>query len=324
MLKIVGKSYLNKIYSYFNHGPLVKILIVVLCAISLLSKQGQELGLKCNKSTHYNNKEKSFPQLSQIILMGQSLGSGDDAFPVVTNKDTHWGNFQFSRGVHTWREQDSDYGQSPWLRPKSDFNLVPIIGGERATSTGETIASGLVDSLKAQLSTKTDAHFLFSFAGQGSKRLRDLDKFHDEATDHRSGRRTPGGYYKTTIDDVRRAYVLAQACHCTYGVVAMTWMQGEKNNDRRLDDWTPPLDRNSFLKAYADELIAYKNNLNSDIMAIDGQKNRIPMFSYQTWGAISGQAQLMASDKDHEIFIVSPTYYMYSAINSIKWLLKTI
>jgi hypothetical protein len=42
------------------------------------------------------------------------------------------------------------------------------------------------------------------------------------------------------------------------------------------------------------------------------------MFSYQTLDAISGQAQLLASDVDPEIYVVSPTYYMYSALNSIN------
>lgn len=111
-------------------------------------------------------------QLSHIIHMGQSLGSGDDAFPLVTTSDTGFGNFQFARGVHTWREQDTAYGQSPQLRPDSDFALVPIIAGERATSTGETMASGLVDTFKASINPAIDTRFLFSFSGVGSKRLR--------------------------------------------------------------------------------------------------------------------------------------------------------
>lgn len=259
-----------------------------------------------------------FAQLSHIVHMGQSLGSGDDAFPLVTTADTGFGNFQFTRGVHTWREQDTAYGQSPQLRPDSDFSLVPIIAGEPATSTGETIASGLVDTLKASISPAIDTRFLFSFSGTGSKRLRDLDKDHDDTTDPRSGRQTPGGFYKTSIDDVRRAKAQATARGWSYEVTAITWMQGEKNNDLRLSDWTTPLDRQSFLTAYSDDLIALKNEWNTDIRAITGQSKRIPLFSYQTWGAISGQAQLLASDKDPEIFVVSPTYYMNSAENSVN------
>lgn len=275
-----------------------------------------------------NNRSENKPKLAHIIGSGQSLGSGDDAFPLVTLKDTGYGNFQFSRGVHTWREQDTTYGQSPWLRPDSDFNLVPIVAGERATSTGETIASGLVDTLKTTIDKTIDTRFLFSFSGIGSKRLRDLDKDHDDTTDPRSGRQTPGGFYKTSIDDVRRAKAQADSRKWSYEVTALTWMQGEKNNDLRLSDWTTSLDRFSFLTAYSDDLIALKNEWNKDIKAITGQVKRISLFSYQTGaGKIegtlismfnTGQAQLLASDKDSEIYIVSPTYYMYSAENSIN------
>jgi hypothetical protein len=250
--------------------------------------------------------------------MGQSLGSGDDAFPLVTTADTGYGNFQFFRGVHTWREYEVAYGQHPEQRLDSDFTLTPILGGDRPTSTGETIASGLVDSLKASLDERFNTRFLFSFSGIGSKRLRDLDKDHDATTDPRSLRPTPGGFYKTSIDDVKRAKVQAAAKGWTYGVAAITWMQGEKNDDQRLEDWSAPLARATFLQSYAADLINLKNEYNIDIQSITGQTTRIPMFSYQTRGSVSGQAQLLASDLDSEIFIVSPTYYMYSAINSVN------
>jgi hypothetical protein len=262
-------------------------------------------------------------QLVHILHMGQSLGSGDDAFPVVTTTDAGFGNFQFRRGVHTWHLNQPAYCSAPQTRPASDFELVPIIGGEIATSTGETIASGLADSLKHSTGFGDNTHYLFSFEGVGDKRLRDLDKLHDDTTDSRSSDPTPGGFYKTSIDDVRRARALADANGWSYQVSAITWMQGEKNNDQRLDDWDAPLDRDSFLTAYAQDLITLKNNWNSDILPITMQSNRIPLFSYQTQYAITGQAQLLASDMDPEIHIVGPTYYMYSAINSINPLTDT-
>ncbi|HWS66629.1 MAG TPA: hypothetical protein VN325_28040 [Steroidobacteraceae bacterium] len=248
--------------------------------------------------------------------MGQSLASGEDAFPVVTLADTGHGNFQFERGVHTWRQDEPGYCVAPETRPSGEFAFVPIVGGERVTKTGETIASGLVDSLKHSLGAGTETGFLFSYAGTGNKRLRDLDKRHDDTTDPRSMDPTPGGFYKTSIDDVRRVKAQADAKGWTYEVSAITWLQGEKNDDLRLDDWAAPLDRASFLAAYARDLIVLKNDLNSDILPITKQPRRIPVFSYQTLDAISGQAQLLASDLDPEIYVVSPTYYMDSAINS--------
>lgn len=269
-----------------------------------------------------------FAQLSHIICMGQSIGSGDDAFPLVTIKDTGYGNYQFSRGVHTWREQDTSYCQSPWLRPDKDFNLVPIVAGERATSTGETMASGLVDTLKIVSCASNDVHFLFTFSGAGSKRLRDLDRDHDDTTDRRSARQTSGGFYKTTIDDVKRAKVQANLNGMSYEVAAITWVQGEKNNDGRLSDWSEQLDRSRFLEEYANDLIKLKNQLNSDVRLITKQTKNIPLFTYQTGVGktsdflnstfYSGESQIIASDKDSEIFVVSPTYYMISAENSVN------
>lgn len=201
---------------------------------------------------------------------------------------------------------------------RQSIQLVPIIGGEVATQTGETIASGLVDSLKQSMGVGADTAFIFSYAGVGNTRLRDLDKRHDDTTDPRSLDPTPGGFYKTSIDDVKRAQGQATSNGWTYEVSAITWMQGEKNNDLRLDDWDAPLDRATFLTAYAQDLIDLKNDWNVDILAITNQTNRIPLFSYQTLDAISGQAQLVASDMDPEIYVVSPTYYMFSAINSVN------
>jgi hypothetical protein len=257
-------------------------------------------------------------QLVHILHMGQSLADGEDAFPVVTVAPTRHGNFQFKRGVHTWRIQQPHYCVDPEARPDDDFELVPIVGGEIATVTGETIASGLADSLALSIGEQSAPHFLVSYSDTGNKRLRDLDKRHDDTTDPRSVDPTPGGFYRTSIDDVRRAKAQADTNHWTYKVSAVTWMQGEKNNDLRLDDWDVPLDRTSFLLAYAQDLIVLKNDLNADILQITRQSRRIPLFTYQTLDAISGQAQLLASDMDPEIYVVSPTYYMFSAINSVN------
>jgi hypothetical protein len=262
-------------------------------------------------------------QLLHIISMGQSIGSGDDSFPVVTTANTGYGNFQFRRGVHTWHLNQPADCAAPQTRPASDFELTPIVAGEIATLTGETIASGVVDSLKRSAGLGANTHILFSFEGVGDKRLRDLDKLHDDTTDPRSLDPTPGGFYKTSIDDVRRAKLQADSNGWTYEVSAITWMQGEKNNDQRLDDWDSPLDYASFLSAYAQDLITLKNDWNADILPITMQMHRIPLFSYQTVYSIAGQAQLLASDLDPEIYVVSPTYYMYSALNSFNPLTGT-
>jgi hypothetical protein len=250
--------------------------------------------------------------------MGQSLGSGEEAFPVVTTADTGFENYQFRRGVHTWRPSEPDNCANPERRRGNDFALVPIIGGEQATHTGETIASGLVDSLKAARDRPADLHYLFSYAGVGNTRLRDLDKRHDDTTDPRALRPTPGGFYRTSIDDVRRGAAQAAMRGWQFEVGAITWMQGERNEDLRLNDWSEPLPREAFLEAYAEDLIALKNDWNDDIRAITQQSSRIHLFTYQTRGSTTGQAQLLAADTDPEIHLTSPTYYMMSAVNSLN------
>lgn len=261
------------------------------------------------------SSDGDFAQLSHIVMMGQSLASGEESFPILTTQDTGFGSVQFKRGIHTWREEEGEYCLSPEKRPATDFNLVPIIAGEPGTATGETIASGMADQLKVW--TNTSARFLVSYSGQGARRLRDLDKRHDDASDPRNNRQTMGGHYRTGIDDVRRAQAQAEKLGLSYAVSALTWMQGEaETGDYRINDWTPPLQRQALLETYASDLINLKEDWNNDVRAITGQSRRIPMFTYQTRGAVSGQAQLIAAERDPEVVMVSPTYYMYSALNS--------
>lgn len=257
------------------------------------------------------------PQLAQIVHMGQSLGQGAEAFPVITVADTGLGNLQFARGVVTWREHETAYCRAPQTRPDSDFALTAIAGGDAASGSGETIASGLADGFKSRL-PGVDTRFLVTYAGQGGRRLRDLDKRHADASDPRSARPTAGGHYLTSIDDVRRARTQATGRGWSHRVVALTWMQGEAENDYKVNDWTAPLPYAQLIDTYATDLINLKNDWNADIGAITGQSGRIPMFVYQTYGAVTGQAQLLATDRDPDIMMVAPTYMMATSLDSAQ------
>jgi hypothetical protein len=260
-------------------------------------------------------KSSVFPQLAHIVTMGQSLGAGAESFPILSTRDTGYGNLQFSRGRVTWREQEPVYCGAPELRPAADFAFVPLIGGDIYSQSGESISNGMADHLKSAIGA-VDTRFLVSYAGQGARRLRELDKRHAYASDARTTRRTAGGHYITSIDDVRRGKSEADKKGWSYGVPAITWMQGEAENDYRSEDWTAPLSRVALMDTYANDLINLKNDWNEDILAITGQKNRIPLFTYQTYGALTGQAQLVASDRDPEIIVTTPTYYTSSSLNS--------
>ena len=145
-------------------------------------------------------------------MMGQSLCEGAESLPVVTAKDAGWGNYSFARGVRTWKADDN--AATPEKRPDEQFTFIPL----KATmegGLGETIANGMADTLKAQLVMGDDVgraaknaapHFLVAYAGQGGRQIQELSSA-DLSTDPRTpeSRRHGGGYYKTSLDDARRA-----------------------------------------------------------------------------------------------------------------------
>ncbi len=248
-------------------------------------------------------------EVLHVVHTGQSNAAGDDAYPVVSPTPTAYGNLQFARGMFTWT------GPHPELRAASDFAFVGLHSVDLNNGNGELIANGLADQYTA--TTGTPASILFSFAGQGSKRLREIS-IQDEAADPRALNRTEGGYYRTMVDDVRRAKAQAERIGATYSVLAATIMQGEKNNDQTVSDWIDPMPLDTFTAVYAQDLIDLKDAFNVDVQKITGQTRRVPLYTYQTCIAISGQAQLLAATLDPEIVLVSPSYYMAPA-STVTW-----
>jgi hypothetical protein len=264
-----------------------------------------------------------------LWMMGQSLCEGAESLPVVTTKDTGWGNYSFARGVRTWKYGDN--AATPEKRPDEQFAFVPL----KATiegGLGETIANGMADGLKETLiqqghqqSNRTPhqnlpPHFLVAYAGQGGRQIQELSSA-DLSTDSRTpeNRRHGGGYYKTSLDDARRAMKQAAAMQKKFAIVALCWMQGEANGGPtgglKPTRWDEELPRPQAQEWYRDQLIAYRKQWSRDLGAITRQGNEIPMFTYQTLGP-AGEAQLMAADKDASIHMVGPHYAMPSAINS--------
>ena len=249
--------------------------------------------------------------VNHVVHLGQSLGAGVQSLPLVTDSITGYGNLKFAMGTHTW--SGMYYPDQPHLRAYSGFQFVPLTANRRG-SEGETIGNGLCDHFKAK--SKIKGNLLFSYAGQGGRYLRELDKRHDDAKDERAkNRQSKGGYYKTSIDDISRAKKISDSLDLSYGVMAITWMQGESNNDRRLNRWSAALKRKDFIEAYKKDLIQLKNDYDQDISDILKKKMNIPFFTYQTLGSLSGAAQLAAAAETKKIFMVGPTYMMPSAEN---------
>lgn len=276
-------------------------------------------------------KEEKQATIHGLWMMGQSLCDGSESLPIVTTENTGWGNYSFARGVRTWIAGDN--AATPEKRPEIQFKFVPLKAQVNG-GLGETIANGMADSLKARLMTKRESgqpgmsvpsrdgppHFLVAYAGQGGRQIQELSKA-DLSTDPRTpeNRRHGGGYYKTSLDDARRAMSQTAAIGKKFDILALCWMQGEANGGPtggiKPTRWDDEIPREQGLEWYRDQLIAYRKQWSDDLRSITGQQGEIPMFTYQTLGP-AGEAQLMATDKDPHIHMVGTHYAMASAINS--------
>jgi len=264
------------------------------------------------------------PAISGIWMMGQSLCDGSESLPVVTSADTGWGNLSFARGVRTWLPKDNS--ATPELRPAELFKLEPL-RAQTNGGLGETVANGMADHWQAvrlgndkARAAKSASHFQVACAGQGGRQINELSSA-DLSTDPRTpeSRRHGGGYYRTSLDDARRAVALAKAAGADFRIAALYWMQGEGNGGPTggivPTRWDTELPRAQGLAWYRDQLIAYRRQWSADLCAITGQKTELPLFTYQTLGP-AGEAQLMAADADKNIIMVGPHYAVPSAINS--------
>ena len=263
--------------------------------------------------------------ISGIWLMGQSLCDGSESLPVVSATESGWGNVMFQRGVRTWLPKDNS--ATPEKRPDALFQLEPL----KATvngGLGETVANGMADHFKAALvgfdkagETKNGQRFLVACAGQGGRQIQELSSA-DLSVDERTpeSRRHGGGYYKTSLDDARRAVAQAKASGVKFEMKALYWMQGEGNGGPKggivPTRWDAEIPRTDGLAWYRDQLMAYRKQWSADLCAITGQSGELPMLTYQTLGP-AGEAQLMAADADASIYLVGPHYAVPSALNSL-------
>ncbi len=256
--------------------------------------------------------------------MGQSLGDGSESLPVVTTGDTGWGNYAFLRGVRTWLPKDNS--ATPENRLAAQFQFGPL-RAQANGGLGETVANGLADHLKAallsmgkDLAKNGPPHFLVACAGQGGRQIQELSSA-DLSTDPRTpeSRQHDGGYYRTSLDDARRASAQARAQGLSFHILALYWMQGEGNGGPTggivPTRWDAELPRPQGQMWYRDQLIAYRKQWSADLCAVTGQRGELPLFTYQTLGP-AGEAQLMAADADASIHLVGPHYAVPSAMNS--------
>jgi hypothetical protein len=261
-----------------------------------------------------------------LWMIGQSLCDGSESLPIVTPNDSGWENYRFKRGVRTWVY--GNHVARPEERPDEQFVFVHLTATKNG-GLGETIANGLADHLKAAsfgsdsnvaaLDAKAP-HFLTAYAGQGGRFIDELS-WVDQSTDPRTPatRQHGGGYYRTSLDDARRARIQAEAMGKDFAIAALVWMQGEANGGPTGGivpaRWEKEITRPAGQQWYRDRLIDYRQRWSDDLRTITGQTGEIPMFTYQTLGP-AGEAQQLAADRDPNITMVGPHYMVPSAVNS--------
>lgn len=295
------------------------VLKTVLLGLTMPALGAAALMLSANAA-----EVKPGASVAGIWLMGQSLCDGSESLPVVTADDTGWGNYAFLCGVRTWLPRANS--ATPEKRPAEQFQFGPL-RAQTNGGLGETVANGLADHLKAALVSMENGraksgppHFLVACAGQGGRQIQELSSA-DLTTDPRTpeSRQHGGGYYRTSLDDARRATEQARARGMSFHLLALYWMQGEGNGGPTggivPTRWDAELPRPQGLLWYRDQLIAYRKQWSADLCAITGQLGELPIFTYQTLGP-AGEAQLMAADADAAIHLVGPHYAVPSAINS--------
>ncbi|MFE0757191.1 hypothetical protein ACFW16_24745 [Inquilinus sp. NPDC058860] len=252
------------------------------------------------------------PDVLHIIGHGQSEQEGAEAIPPVTTAETGHDAMRFARGARTWLE--ANFPAAPASRPDSDFQLVPlteVVNG----ALGETPLAGAAAMFKEMLlgaygpaKRSAPPMIVVTFAGQGGRMLRELDKRH--------ARDPQAKFYDTMIDDVRRLKAWADKNQKSYAVAGVFWMQGPANNLYQIEPGGPVLDKEEFRETYCQDLMDYADDANADIRAITGQAGRVPLITYQTEGEASGEAQRRAAERHPHIYMIGPHYHVASAINS--------
>lgn len=259
----------------------------------------------------------SWPDVSHIILAGQSNAFGGDALPVVSSADID-GSLMFQRGQNTWKSTENP--TTPENRVSDDFRFVTLRQERRDSDgvTGERFSSGISPQLKTAMAgssrfcasnlANTFPHLLFSCPHRGSRYLSELSYLNEGST----------GHFATYLDDITRAKAEAAKYGWTYGIAAMIWSQGEnEGGNLKMTPSGSTLTWAQIRTQYADALKDAFDEWDTQGRAITGQGRSFPMFILQmAQSRAVATAQYDAASTHPSIFLVGPQFYVPSAINS--------
>jgi hypothetical protein len=208
-----------------------------------------------------------------IIQTGQSLsvGGGNVAKGI---SDSSYGNKMFQTGIISYATTAGSY-----------TSLVPA--QEWGNETGMVAAVNQVSGQVNKLTGANQVNFICSAHGVGSATLDVISK--------------PSTSYSAAIAAVTAGVSLSAAASKTYQVPLIIFHHGEQ------DDGTSTL-RNQ-IPNYRTKLLTYINNYNTDINALTGRSDVIPLFATQTSGWTIGStfATPYTAIELYEAFKANPT-----------------
>lgn len=232
---------------------------------------------------------------SQIILYGQSLSMGWEAPEVITTTAVD-GNYMV--GV-----ENNIFGTN--RDPKELNPLVAV----KWTSGGECPIVACTNAFSQLYRRFVDKNqkFIGSNVGQGGMSIERLSK---EST---NGENFYTTRFLKLLDATKN---IVEGKGETVSCSAILYMQGEMNyQDLTGHGLTPEEDATNNKDEYKALLLTLKNNMQSDIMAKYGQKNKPLFFIYQTGGTYINNedmsitmAQIEFVLENDDVFFLPPTY----------------
>lgn len=258
-----------------------------------------------------------FPDISMVLIRGQSNAGAAESLSVVTTEASDSGDLMFATGIQQWHAERKP--TTPEGRGVGEFELVPLREGDDGEARGEFGA--LAQSSQFKLAAcggryavpdpdRPGPRLLFACPDTGGRHLSEL-----------TAAATTTGHWKTFVEVVRRGKAEAEARALSFGVIALDFCQGETDGGHlKLVPGGPTLTRQQTIDGWSAAAKAFRADMEAAIKAETGQTRRLPMFVTQVLTEATATAQDLISREDPDIYLVGPIYPYPSAINSASGL----
>lgn len=249
--------------------------------------------------------------INHVLSTGQSNSVANDAKPVLSTTQPY-ANVMFDVGVMTAASCDGD-GCKAYQKPSS---FVPLVEGDSFWYPVETMSAGLANQTARIARARSTEHaMLVSLHGRSGNSYWCLRKGTcDWWTD-----RSYIAPFAEALMQVADAKAIAEAAGKSYVVRAVTAIHGEHDHYAySSDDSAFPLpgsDGTGTVADYSDALLEWQRDYESEVTAITGQSEPIPLFvsQYSHWNDVPHTKiafmQLDAHVRSKgKVMVVGPTY----------------